>query len=95
MTMVNLGAGLARQGNKMLLIDADARGNLTDALGLHQPDELPITIGNYMHSLIEHEQFDSFEGILHHAEGVILYRPISRCRHWKYRSSMRCRERPF
>ena len=94
-TTVNLGAGLARKGYKVLLIDADAQGNLTDALGWHQPDELPITIGNYMHSLIEHEQFDPFEGILHHAEGAILYRPIPRCRRWKYRSSTHCRGRPF
>ena len=71
-TTVNLGAGLVRKGYKVLLIDADAQGNLMDALGWHQPDELPITIGNYMHSLIEHEQFDPFEGILHHAEGVDL-----------------------
>lgn len=71
-TTVNLGAGLVRKGYKVLLIDTDAQGNLTDALGWHQPDELPITIGNYMHSLIEHEQFDPFEGILHHAEGVDL-----------------------
>ena len=28
----NLGTGLARQGKKILLIDADAQGNLTDSL---------------------------------------------------------------
>ena len=32
-TAGNLGAGLARQGKKVLLIDADAQGNLTDSLG--------------------------------------------------------------
>ena len=32
-TAGNLGAGLARQGQKVLLIDADAQGNLTDSLG--------------------------------------------------------------
>lgn len=68
-TTVNLGVGLSRKGYKGLLIEADAPGNLTEALGWHQPDELPITIGNCMHSLIEYEQFDSVDGILHHAEG--------------------------
>ena len=71
-TTVNLGIGLARKGYKVLLIDADAQGNLTDALGWHTPDELHITIGNHMHSLIEHEQFDPNEGILHHDEGIDL-----------------------
>lgn len=32
-TAVNLGIGLAKQGNKVLLIDADAQANLTMALG--------------------------------------------------------------
>ena len=31
-TAGNLGTGLARQGKKILLIDADAQGNLTDSL---------------------------------------------------------------
>lgn len=31
-TAGNLDTGLARQGKKILLIDADAQGNLTDSL---------------------------------------------------------------
>ena len=94
-TTVNQGVDLSRKGYKVLLIEADAQGNLTEALGWHQPDELPITIGNCMHGLIEYEQFDPVDGILHHAEGAILYRPIPRCRRWKYRSSLRCRGGAF
>lgn len=37
-TAVNLGIGLARQGKKVLLIDADAQGNLTDSLGWNEQD---------------------------------------------------------
>lgn len=34
---VNLGAGLARQGKRVLLIDADSQANLTEMLGWQQP----------------------------------------------------------
>ena len=43
-TAVNLGVGLAKQGSKVLLIDADAQANLTMALGYNRPDDIPITI---------------------------------------------------
>lgn len=43
-TAVNLGVGLAKQGNKVLLIDADAQANLTMALGYNKPDELSVTL---------------------------------------------------
>lgn len=36
-TAVNLGAGLARQGKRVLLIDADSQANLTEMLGWQQP----------------------------------------------------------
>ncbi len=39
-TAVNLGIGLARQGKKVLLVDADAQGNLTDSLGWNEPDKV-------------------------------------------------------
>ncbi len=39
-TAVNLGAGLNRQGKRVLLIDADPQGSLTISLGIKNPDEL-------------------------------------------------------
>lgn len=36
----NLGIGLAKQGKKVLLIDADAQGSLTASLGIQEPDRL-------------------------------------------------------
>ena len=39
-TTVNLGIGLARQGKRVLLIDADPQGSLTASLGYVVPDEI-------------------------------------------------------
>ena len=71
-TTVNLGIGLARQGKKVLLIDADAQGNLTDSLGWNEPDKLTESLASIMTKVIQDEAFESDEGILHHAEGVDL-----------------------
>jgi len=71
-TAVNLGIGLARQGKKVLLVDADAQGNLTDSLGWNEPDKLPVTLATLMTKIIMEEPIEPGEGILHHAEGVNL-----------------------
>ena len=42
-TTSNLGIGLAKQGKRVLLIDADAQGSLTDSLGFTEPDKLEET----------------------------------------------------
>lgn len=71
-TAVNLGIGLARQGKKVLLVDADAQGNLTDSLGWNEPDKLPVTLATIMTKIIMDEPIEPREGILHHSEGVDL-----------------------
>ena len=71
-TTVNLGIGLARHGKKVLLIDADAQGNLTDSLGWNEPDKLPVSLATIMSRVITEEPIEPNEGILHHAEGVDL-----------------------
>ena len=71
-TAVNLGIGLARQGKKVLLVDADAQGNLTDSLGWNEPDKLPVSLATIISKVIMEEQIDPDEGILHHDEGVDL-----------------------
>ncbi|WP_061214892.1 ParA family protein [Syntrophomonas wolfei] len=71
-TTVNLGIGLAMQGKKVLLVDADAQGNLTDSLGFHEPDNLPVSLATVLTKSMLEEPYEPDEGILHHAEGVDL-----------------------
>ena len=69
-TCVNLGIGLAREGKRVLLIDADAQGSMTACLGIGEPDELDVTLVNLMEKVVNDEPWELDEGILHHEEGV-------------------------
>jgi chromosome partitioning protein len=69
-TTSNLGIGLAKQGKKVLLIDADAQGSLTVSLGIQEPDRLEITLATIMASIINDEKIKPEYGILRHEEGV-------------------------
>ena len=71
-TAASLGIGLSRQGKKVLLIDADAQGNLTQMLGWQRPDELSPTLSTLMEKVITDSEISPGEGILHHHEGVYL-----------------------
>ena len=69
-TTSNLGIGLAKQGKKVLLIDADAQGSLTASLGIREPDRMEITLATIMASIINDEEIKPEYGILRHEEGV-------------------------
>ena len=69
-TTSNLGIGLAKQGKKVLLIDADAQGSLTASLGIQEPDRLEITLATIMANIINDEEIKPEYGILRHEEGV-------------------------
>ena len=71
-TTSNLGIGLAKQGKKVLLIDADSQGSLTASWGYTEPDAIEITLASVMGSLIKDEEVEPMEGILHHEEGIDL-----------------------
>lgn len=69
-TCVNLGIGLAREGKRVLLIDADPQGSLTISVGCQEPDKLEYSLATVMMKIVNDEPFDVTEGIIHHEEGV-------------------------
>ena len=71
-TCENLGIGLAMEGKKVLLVDADPQGSLTISMGWQQPDELPTTLSTLMAKAMNDQCIPPGEGVLHHAEGVDL-----------------------
>ncbi len=71
-TTVNLGVGLANDGYRVQLIDADPQGSLTLSLGIKNPDELDVSLATVMDAVIDDEELPEGTGILHHKEGVDL-----------------------
>ena len=70
MTTVNLGIGLAKEGKRVLVIDADPQGDLTTCLGWKNGDELQTTLADLMNKTLTERPIGKGEGILHHEEGV-------------------------
>jgi chromosome partitioning protein len=71
-TAENLGIGLAREGKKVLLIDADPQGSLTISLGYPRPDDLDNTLSDFLTTTINEEALHLQASILHQPEGVDL-----------------------
>ena len=71
-TCANLGIGLAMEGKKVLVVDADPQSSLSISLGYPQPDQLPVTITDLMKKVILDKPITEGEGILHLKEGVDL-----------------------
>ena len=71
-TAANLGAGLVRQGKKVMLIDADPQGSLTLSLGIKNPDELDSTLANVMERIVDDKEFKSGFALLRTEEGIDL-----------------------
>ena len=71
-TALNLGVGLAMQGQRVLLVDADPQGDLTTCLGWQNTDAIPITLADKISEAIRDEFSDPMNGILTHKEKVDL-----------------------
>ena len=67
-----LGAGLAREGRRVLLVDVDPQGDLTRMLGERAPHELTFTLSDLLNNIVS--DVDGLNSqvkaaIRHHAEG--------------------------
>lgn len=69
-TAVNLGKGLSDKGMKVLLIDFDAQGSLTESLGYRNPDEMSVTVSDLMQNVIEDREIGFDECVIHNDEGL-------------------------
>jgi hypothetical protein len=68
-TVYNLGAGLALEGKKVLMLDVDPQGDLTKMLGQRKPHDLPLTLVNAMNDVVAGTMPRDHPEIMHHHEG--------------------------
>ena len=67
-TALNLGAGLSREGRRVLLIDSDPQSDLTTSAGI-EADSVEKSLGRLMYLATENYKPDVGETIIHHEEG--------------------------
>ncbi len=67
---VNLGAALAREGNRVLLIDADPQGSLTIFMGVKNPDSLDESLATLMQRTIDEKPMPENYGVCKNTEGI-------------------------
>jgi chromosome partitioning protein len=70
-TALNLGAGLAGEGKKVLLVDSDPQSDLTASAGI-EADRIEKSLGLLMYLATENHKPDVQDTIIHHEEGFDL-----------------------
>ena len=67
-TALNLGAGLAREGRKVLLVDSDPQSDLTCSAGIDS-ESVEKSLGSLMYMATENYKPDVKGTIVRHSEG--------------------------
>lgn len=68
-SVYNLGAGLAMNGKRVLLVDVDPQGDLTKMLGHRKAHDMPLTLGNVMNDIVAGVGGKEHPEIIKHYEG--------------------------
>ena len=63
-SVVNLGAGIAASGKKVLVIDLDPQASLTISLGFQEPDKLENTVKDVISKIINDEEISRLRDTL-------------------------------
>lgn len=71
-TTFNLGVALAKEGKKVLLVDADPQGDLTTYAGWYEQDTLSNTLADIMQRAMNDEPLKIDKAILKHQENIDL-----------------------
>ena len=93
-TAIHLGIGLARQGKRVLLVDADPQASMTIAMGWKKPDDLSVTLPDLLQAIDNDQEIPPGMGVLRHAEGVdIIPSSIALSNFEAAMVNMECREK--
>ena len=60
-TSISLAAAMARQDEKVLIVDADSQHSATVSLGITEPDKLTVSLATVMQDIIN-EKGATFKG---------------------------------
>ncbi len=80
----NLGAGLALEGKKVLLLDTDPQGDLSKMLGQRKPHDLPLTLANVMNDVVSGATSRGHPETCATIRALTLYRATAACPTWRW-----------
>ena len=82
-TVYNLGAGLALEGKKVLLLDVDPQGDLTKMLGQRKPHDLPLTLANVLNDVVLGQRPAATRRSCTTMKALTLFRETAACPPWR------------